>query len=97
MRFLFGKLHINFLSYFPGYSNRSYYQERELQTHSQLYTSVDTKKKTEAMKIHECTNDYPQQVCATDNPDSDGGTPPPVPPHTPEMLFNDGDLIARCM
>ena len=55
------------------------------------YASVDTKKKTEAMKIHGCrsTSNYPKHVCATDNPDSDIGTPPPVPPHTPQMYLND--------
>ena len=48
------------------------------------YALVDMKKKkTEDTKI--------QEICTENYTDSDGGTPPPVPPHTPEMLLNDGD------
>ena len=48
------------------------------------YTLVDPKKK----KTEDNMNNYHQEACT---PGSDGGTPPPVPPHTPEMLLNDSD------
>ena len=41
------------------------------------------KKKMEDTKI--------QEMCAENYTDSGGGTPPPVPPHTPEMFTNDSD------
>ena len=52
------------------------------ETHT--YALVDMKKKkTEDTKI--------QEMCAENYTDSGGGTPPPVPPHTPEMFTNDSD------
>ena len=56
------------------------------ETHT--YAVVDMKKKkTEDTKI--------QELCAENYTDSDGGTPPPVPPHTPEMFTNDNDSNTR--
>ena len=60
-------------------------ESENYETHT--YASVDVKKKrTEDTNIHECN--HPQEVCT---PDSDRGTPPPVPPHTPEMFLNDSN------
>ena len=60
-------------------------ESEKYETHT--YASVDVKKKkSENIKIHECN--HLQEVCT---PDSGGGTPPAVPPHTPEMLLNDSN------
>ena len=62
------------------------------ETHT--YASVDVKrKKSEDIKIQECN--HPQEVCTINYPDRDGGTSPPVPPHTPEMLLKDSDSNTR--
>ena len=56
------------------------------ETHT--YALVDMKKKkTEDVKI--------QELCVENYTDSGGGTPPPVPPHTPEMFTNDSDSNTR--
>ena len=61
---------------------------REYETHT--YALVDMKKKSEEQKVHECNLPQEVHVHAMEHSDSDGGTPPPVPPHTPEMFQNDG-------
>ena len=64
-------------------------KSERFETHT--YAAVDVKKKkTKDMNVDEpnCT----QQACSLGG---DGGTPPPVPPHTPEMLLNDSDTNKR--
>ena len=55
-------------------------KSEHFETHT--YALVDPKKK----KTEDSTNT--NEACT---PGSDGGTPPPLPPHTPEMLLNDSD------
>ena len=60
-------------------------ESENYETHT--YAIVDMKKKkTEKLKIHGSTST--QEVCT---PGSDGGTPPPVPPYTPE-IFSDPNV-----
>ena len=64
-------------------------KSERFETHT--YASVDVKKKKgKDMNVDESNGT--QEACTLGG---DGGTPPPVPPHTPEMLLNDSDTNKR--
>ena len=65
-------------------------KSKEYETHTYSLVDVKKKKENEHMKAHECN--YPYEASKQD---SNRGTPPPVPPHTPEMYCNDGDFSAK--